>query len=102
MRSELSGSYSGHSGHFLRSFLRSAKILLQNGATLSNALRMLNRQIPSVGNTVQSSEMIRNSLGLNYKSAALDQLSYAGVSDTKAVFSELIKVAMTGSRVAPE
>jgi hypothetical protein len=32
---------------------------------------MLNRQIPSVGNAVQSSEMMRNSLGLNYKSAAL-------------------------------
>jgi hypothetical protein len=27
----------------------------------------------------------------NYKSAALNQLSYAGVPHTKAVFSELIK-----------
>jgi hypothetical protein len=32
---------------------------------------MLNRQKPSVGNAVQSIEMMRNSLGLNYKSAAL-------------------------------
>jgi hypothetical protein len=28
-------------------------------------------ELPSVGNAVQSSETIRNSLGLNYKSAAL-------------------------------
>jgi hypothetical protein len=28
-------------------------------------------ELPSVGNAVQSSEMLRNSLGLNYKSAAL-------------------------------
>jgi hypothetical protein len=28
-------------------------------------------ELPSVGNAVQSSEMMRNSLGLNYKSAAL-------------------------------
>jgi hypothetical protein len=45
--------------------LRSAKFLLQNGATLRNTLRMLNRQISSVGNTEQSSETMRNSLGLN-------------------------------------
>jgi hypothetical protein len=45
----------------------------------------------SVSNDMQSSETLRNSLGLNYKSAALDQLNYAGLPDTKAVFSELIK-----------
>jgi hypothetical protein len=28
-------------------------------------------ELPSVGNAVQSSEMMRNSLGLHYKSAAL-------------------------------
>jgi hypothetical protein len=28
-------------------------------------------ELPSVGKAVQSSEMLRNSLGLNYKSAAL-------------------------------
>jgi len=37
---------------FSRSFLRSAKILMQNCAILRNALRMLNRQTPSVGNAV--------------------------------------------------
>jgi hypothetical protein len=37
-------------------------------------------ELPSVGNAVQSSETMRNSLGLNYKSAALNQLSFAGVS----------------------
>ncbi len=36
-------------------------------------------ELPSIGNAVQSSETMRNSLGLNYKSAALNQLSYAGV-----------------------
>ena len=40
---------------------------------------------------MQSSETLRNSLGLNYKSAALNQLSYAGVTHTKAVFNGLIK-----------
>src|SRR5262249_36494300 len=34
-----------------------------------------------------------DSLSSDYKSAALDQLSYAGLPDTKAVFSELIKSA---------
>jgi hypothetical protein len=42
-------------------------------------------------NAVQHSENVRNSLVLNYKSAALDQLSYAGAAHTKAVFSEFIK-----------
>jgi hypothetical protein len=37
-----------------------------------------NAEIPSVRNDMQTSETLRNSLGLNYKSAALDQLSYAG------------------------
>jgi hypothetical protein len=44
-----------------------------------------------IRNAVQHGENVRNSLGLNYKSAALNQLSYAGVPNTKAVFSELIK-----------
>jgi len=44
-----------------------------------------------IRNAVQHSENVRNSLGLNYKSAALNQLSYAGVPHTKAVFSEFIK-----------
>jgi hypothetical protein len=52
---------------------------MQDGAILRNTLRRLNRQTPSLGNAVQNSETMRNSLGLNYKSAALNQLSYAGV-----------------------
>ena len=74
-----------------RHFLRSSKILMQNGAILRNALRKRNDELPSVSNAMQRSETLSNSLGLNYKSAALNQLSYAGVSHTKAVFSELIK-----------
>jgi len=64
---------------------------MQNCAILRNALRKRNDELPSVSNDVQSSEKLRNSLGLNYKSAALNQLSYAGVPHTKAVFGELIK-----------
>ena len=37
-------------------------------------------ELPSAGNAVQSSETLRNSLVLNYKSAALNQLSYAGAA----------------------
>jgi len=46
-------------------FLRSEDFLLQNCATLRNAARVLNREIPSVRNAVQRSETMRNSLGLN-------------------------------------
>jgi hypothetical protein len=65
---------------FSRSFLRSAKILLQNLAILRNAARMRNRCTPSVRNGVQRSETLHNSLGLNYKSAALSQLSDQRIS----------------------
>ncbi len=44
---------------FLRSVLRSSKILLQNGAILRNTLRMLNRQIPGASNAVQNSETVQ-------------------------------------------
>jgi len=83
----------------LRSVLRLEKILLQKHAILRNALRKRNAELPSVSNDMQSSETLRNSLGLNYKSAALNQLSYAGVPNTKAVFSELIKSLHDPSRV---
>jgi hypothetical protein len=46
---------------------------------------------PSVRDGMQFPENLRKPLSLNYKSAALNQLSYAGVPHTKAVFSELIK-----------
>jgi hypothetical protein len=65
---------------FSRSFLRLGEFFAQNDAILCNAARMLNRRIRSVGNPVQSSEMMRNSLGLNYKSAALSQLSDQRIS----------------------
>src|SRR5262245_6590066 len=61
---------------------------MQNRAILRNALRKRNYELPGVSNDMQSSETLRNSLGLNYKSAALNQLSYAGVSIRK-VFSEI-------------
>src|SRR5204863_107941 len=62
---------------------RTANFLLQNYAILRNTPRTLNRQILSVGNAMQINEMMRNSLGLNYKSAALNPLSYAGVPPTR-------------------
>jgi hypothetical protein len=64
---------------FLRSVLRSGKVLMRNRATLRNTLRKRNYELSSVSNDMQSSETLRNSLGLNYKSAAPNQLSYAGV-----------------------
>ena len=48
---------------------------MQNCATLRNAPRKRNCELPSISNDMQSSETLRNSLGLNYKSAALNQLS---------------------------
>jgi hypothetical protein len=65
---------------FLRSVLRSGTILMQNRAILRNALRKRNYELPSVSNDMQSSEVLRNSLGLNYKSAALSQLSDQRIS----------------------
>jgi hypothetical protein len=52
---------------------------MRNRATLRNALRKRIYELPSVSNDMQSSETLRNLFGLNYKSAALNQLSYAGV-----------------------
>ena len=43
-------------------------------------------KLPSVSNDMQSSETLRNSLGLNYKSAALNQLSYAGATPYESCF----------------
>jgi len=44
---------------------------MRNRATLRNTLRKRNYELPGVSNDMQSSETLRNSLGLNYKSAAL-------------------------------
>ena len=49
---------------------------MQNRATLRNALRK-HYELPSVSNDMQSSETLRNSLGLNYKSTALPAGSIA-------------------------
>ena len=68
------------SRNFLRSVLRSGKILMQDCAILRNALRKRNYESPGVSNAVQSSETLRNSLGLNYKSAALS----GGAAEVKA------------------
>ena len=57
---------------------------MQNRAILRNAMRKRNYELPSVSNDMQSSETLRNSLGLNYKSAALNQLSYAGIYEGKS------------------
>jgi len=78
-------------GLFSRSFLRSDKFWLQNSAIPWNAARI--GFVPSTyeKQAVQSSETLRNSLGLNYKSAALNQLSYAGVSPDESCFQRLIK-----------
>src|SRR5215813_10220098 len=55
---------------FLRSVLRAEENLLQNCAIRRNAPRKQNEELHSGSNAMQSSETIRNSLGLNYKSAA--------------------------------
>jgi hypothetical protein len=54
-------------------------------------MRKQNDELPGVSNDMQSSETPRNSLGLNYKSAALNQLSYAGAARYESRFSALIK-----------
>jgi hypothetical protein len=49
---------------------------MQNCAILRNALRRRNYESPGVSNAMQSSETLRNSLGLNYKSAALSDFIF--------------------------
>src|SRR5438552_6465730 len=66
------------SRNFLRSVLRSGKILMQNCATLRNAPRKRDYELPSVSNDMQSSETLRNSLGLNLQISRSNQLSYVG------------------------
>jgi len=59
---------------------------MQIRAILRNALRKRNQEWSSVSNDMQSRETLRNSLGLNYKSAALNQLSYAGATPYESCF----------------
>jgi hypothetical protein len=56
---------------FLRSVLRSSKILLQNRAIVRNSLRKRNYELPCVSNDMQPHENLWKPLSLNYKSAAL-------------------------------
>jgi hypothetical protein len=60
---------------------------MQNSAIVRNALRKRNCELPSVSNDMQSSETLRNSLGLNYKSAALPTELCRRLSDMKAVLA---------------
>ena len=52
---------------------------MQNCATLRNAMLKQNYELPGVSNHMQSSETLRNSLGLNYKSSALSAVLLAQV-----------------------
>ena len=62
---------------------------MQNRATLRNALRKRNYELPSVSNDMQSSETLRNSLGLNYKSVALSGgATSAELGQTYTVFRD--------------
>jgi hypothetical protein len=54
-------------------------------------LRTLIRQTPSLGNAVQSSETMRNSLGLNYKSAVYQLSELCRRCPYESRFSEFIK-----------
>ena len=55
--------------------LRSANFLLQKCAVLCNTARIRFPETPSICNGAQACENVRNSLGLNYKSAALSILA---------------------------
>ena len=66
---------------FLRSLSTVArKILLQSCAILPHTVRTGLNIFPYEKHAMRRNENPRNSLGSNYKSAALDQLGYAGQS----------------------
>jgi hypothetical protein len=67
-------------------FLRLDNFLLQNCATQRRASQISLLSAGSEKQTAQHCENLRNSLGLNYKSAALNQLSYAGISPYESGF----------------
>ncbi|PYS68903.1 MAG: hypothetical protein DMF73_15880 [Acidobacteria bacterium] len=69
--------------HFSRSLLRCANFLLQNCAIQRNAMRISLVLLSSEKHAAQCREKLRKSFSLNYKSAALDQLSYAGARAEK-------------------
>jgi hypothetical protein len=53
---------------------------MRSSATLRNALRKRNYELPGVSNGMQRHEKLRKPLSLNYKSAALSQLSDQRIS----------------------
>ena len=57
---------------------------MRNHATLRNALRKPNYELPSVSNDMQSSETLRNSLGFELQISCSNQLSYAGIYEGKS------------------
>jgi len=65
--------------YFSRSLLRCANFLLQNCAIQRNATRISLVLLSSEKHAAQRREKLRKSFSLNYKSAALNQLSYAGI-----------------------
>jgi hypothetical protein len=65
--------------------------LLQNCAILRNAAQISLPLVTSEKHAAQHSEKLRKPFSLNHKSAALDQLSYAGAPYMKAAFSKFIK-----------
>jgi len=68
------------------SFLRSENFLLRNSAIRAMRCKTHSLGLPMIRNAAQRCENLCNSLGLNYKSAALNQLSYAGVSPYESRF----------------
>src|SRR5262249_35779004 len=81
-----------------RFVLRSGEILMQNRAMLRHALRIALGIFPSGKRAMQRSGNLRNSLGVNYKSAALNQLSYAGAAPYKSCFQRVDQEFVTPFR----
>ena len=69
-----------------RWLLRRADFLLQNCAILRRALQRELVRFTYEKRAMQRCEKTHNSLGLNYKSAALNQLSYAGIPTYESRF----------------
>ena len=64
-------------------FLRLKKVWLQNCAIQRKRAQINPRRSHSEKHAAQRREKLRKSFSLNYKSAALDQLSYAGARAEK-------------------
>jgi hypothetical protein len=75
--------------------------LLQNGANLRDALRILIADLPSVRNAAQVSENARKNSFLNYKSAALpaELCRQTTFSQVNAVDTRMFVFAKIGSGI---